>query len=123
MPYLLNDEEASELIRGLRAHDRRAVEQLYSLFAPRLLAYVRGMVNDVLGDPRTRARGWVRAEVIDATRRGDPTVCGRDAAHHQWTLMCLELWARTYVDRPREELGTPLAPLGASLCASEAATA
>lgn len=78
----------------------------------------RGMVDDVLGDPRTRARGWVRAEVIDATRRGDPSACGRDAAHHQWTLMCLELWARTYVDRPREALGEPLAALGASVVTS-----
>ena len=71
----------------------------------------RGLVDDVLGDPRTRARGWVRAEVIDATRRGDVSVCGRDAVHLQWTLICLELWARTYVDRARGELGEPVGPL------------
>ena len=50
-------------------------------------------------------------EVIDATRRGDPSACGREAVHHQWTLMCLELWARTFVDRPRAELGAPLPAL------------
>jgi hypothetical protein len=32
--------------------------------------------------------------------------------------MCLELWARTYVDRPREALGEPLAALGASVVTS-----
>ena len=71
----------------------------------------RPMVQDILGDPRTRSRGWVRADVIDATLRGDPFACGREAVHHQWTLMCLELWARTFVDRPRAELGAPLPAL------------
>lgn len=58
---------------------------------------LKGVVNDVLRDPRTAARGWL-----------DPDGVSRTLAEHEsgaakhgttlWGLMMLELWARRFLD-------------------------
>ncbi|HJZ72594.1 MAG TPA: asparagine synthase (glutamine-hydrolyzing) [Vicinamibacterales bacterium] len=56
--------------------------------------------RDILHDPRTRQRGWTRphevAALVEQHRTG-----ARDHAKRLWALVCLELWARTHVDRAR----------------------
>jgi asparagine synthase (glutamine-hydrolysing) len=58
---------------------------------------LRDFVGDVLLSQRSRERGWLNARqletVIKAQRSGE--------SHGQalWSLLCLELWARTFLDR------------------------
>jgi asparagine synthase (glutamine-hydrolysing) len=79
-------------------------------FNPPLVRWLSGpgaaLAADVLGDPRTAARGWLAPAALARYRQ--PQSGGGDV-FRQWSLLCLELWARTYVDRPREELASPIA--------------
>jgi asparagine synthase (glutamine-hydrolysing) len=64
------------------------------------------LAREVLLDRRCRERGWL-----------DPEGVGRLLANADWreerrvrqvfTLVCLELWAQVWLDRPRESLGGP----------------
>ena len=79
-------------------------------FNPPLERWLRGagapLAAGVLRDPRTRGRGWIAPAVLERHAGAQEDGAG---TYRQWALVCLELWARTYVDRPRGELGTPLA--------------
>jgi asparagine synthase (glutamine-hydrolysing) len=58
--------------------------------------------RDILHDPRTEQRGWTRSREVAALvaqhRSG-----ARDHAKRIWALVCLELWARTHLDRAGTE--------------------
>jgi len=56
-----------------------------------------GFVRDVLLDPRARARGWFDPKGVAALLA--PQRNGRPAdGQSVWTLLCLELWAREFLD-------------------------
>ncbi len=78
-------------------------------FNPPLVRWLSGpgaaLAADVLGEARTAARGWLAPATLARYRQ--PQVGGGDV-FRQWSLLCLELWARTYVDRPRAEFGSPI---------------
>jgi asparagine synthase (glutamine-hydrolysing) len=58
---------------------------------------LRGWVDDVLRDPRTRGRGWFRPAAVD--RLIDDHAAGRaNHAHRLWNLLMLELWHRAWID-------------------------
>jgi asparagine synthase (glutamine-hydrolysing) len=58
--------------------------------------------RDVLLDSRTVGRGWTdRREVARLLHQHE--VGSRDHAKRIWALVCLELWARRYVDAGSRE--------------------
>ena len=59
-----------------------------------------GWAREILTDPRSRQRGWTRASEV-AALLGQHERGTRDHAKRIWALVCLELWARTHVDRAR----------------------
>jgi hypothetical protein len=68
--------------------------------------YGRTMDETKLLDPRTLARGLFRPEAIKTML--DEHASGRvNHRYRLWTLLMLELWFRTYVDRPRSQLTGP----------------
>ena len=64
------------------------------------------LAREILLDDRTRSRGWLSRDGVGQLLGGAGL---RDElrARRVFTLLCLELWARAYVDRPRGELGAP----------------
>ena len=80
------------------------------------------LAREVLGDARARERGWLDprgvADVLEA-----PGLRDERRVRQVWALVCLELWAQTYLDRPRESLERPLAalPVGTSALKDPAA--
>ena len=64
------------------------------------------LAREVLLDTRTRQRGWLAARAVESLLAGGDL---RDEvrAKRVFALVCLELWARTFVDRPRSELSRP----------------
>lgn len=67
---------------------------------------LRTAIYQVLLDPRTLARGLFRPEAIKTML--DEHAGGRvNHRYRLWTLLMLELWFRTYVDRPRTQLTGP----------------
>jgi asparagine synthase (glutamine-hydrolysing) len=78
------------------------------------------LAREVLLDPRARGRGWIDPAAVErllGSQRDDR------GARQIWALLCLELWARTYCDRPREQLATPLPPAALGAVARAAAAA
>jgi asparagine synthase (glutamine-hydrolysing) len=69
------------------------------------------LAREVLTDPRARGRGWFDPAAVERVL-ADPAQRAERRARQTWSLVCLELWARTYLDRGRDELVAPLAPLG-----------
>jgi len=61
------------------------------------------LAREVLFGPRARARGWLGPREAPGARAS--TRVGQ-----VWTHVCLELWAQSYVDRPREAAAAPDAP-------------
>lgn len=65
------------------------------------------LAREVLLDQRARGRGWLDTAAVERLLSGtslqDPQI-----ARRAFTLVCLELWAQTYVDRPREALDRPM---------------
>jgi asparagine synthase (glutamine-hydrolysing) len=60
---------------------------------------LREMAYDTLLDPRARARGYFRPEVVQ--RYLDEHVQGQGHHHVRlWALLMLELWHRTFLDGP-----------------------
>ncbi len=67
---------------------------------------LRQVVYDVLLDPKTLARGILDGEKMRTLL--DEHVSGRvNHRHRIWELLMLELWFRTYIDRPRAALAGP----------------
>jgi asparagine synthase (glutamine-hydrolysing) len=59
-----------------------------------------GWAREILFDPRSRQRGWTRTQEVSALL-AQHEQGSRDHAKRIWALVCLELWARTHVDRVR----------------------
>jgi hypothetical protein len=68
---------------------------------------LRDLARETLLDGRSGRRGWLNLKGVAAMLDRDSRQPGRQA-HQIFALTCLELWARTYVDRSREELHSPL---------------
>jgi asparagine synthase (glutamine-hydrolysing) len=64
------------------------------------------LAREVLLDPRTRQRGWLEPRAVESLL-ADVRMRKDMLAKRTFTLLCLELWARTYLDRPRAELVAP----------------
>jgi asparagine synthase (glutamine-hydrolysing) len=64
------------------------------------------LAREVLLDERTRQRGWLEPRSV-AALLADERMRKDTRAKRTFTLVCLELWARTYLDRPREALVAP----------------
>jgi asparagine synthase (glutamine-hydrolysing) len=64
------------------------------------------LAREVLLDGRARARGWLEPAAVQQLLAGGSLREGL-RAKRTFTLVCLELWARTYLDRPRAELAAP----------------
>ena len=65
------------------------------------------LAREVLLDPRARARGWLDPRGVEGVlKAGDAREDRR--ARQVLALVCLELWAQTYLDRPRDRLAEPL---------------
>ena len=68
------------------------------------------LAREVLLDPRARGRGWLDPRAVE--RLIDAPARHPDRhARQVFALVCLELWAQTYVDRPRDSLTAPLATM------------
>jgi asparagine synthase (glutamine-hydrolysing) len=65
------------------------------------------LARDVLLDPRARRRGWLDPAAVERQLADEGSRDDR-RTRQTWALLCLELWAQTYVDRPREALDSPL---------------
>ena len=64
------------------------------------------LAREVLGDRRARERGWLDSAEVERVLAGrglEPDV----RAKRVFTLVCLELWAQCYLDRPRASLVAP----------------
>jgi len=71
---------------------------------------LRPVAYDVLLDPRTLQRGMLDGDAVRALL--DEHVAGLvNHGYRIWELLFLELWFRTYVDRPRAELTSPAGSL------------
>jgi asparagine synthase (glutamine-hydrolysing) len=64
------------------------------------------LAREVLLDKRCRDRGWLDPKGVERVLNGTGTRDDR-RARQVFTLLCLELWARAWVDRPREQLVQP----------------
>src|SRR6185503_1690432 len=65
-----------------------------------------GWARDILLDPRSRQRGWTQPNQVAALLRQHESGA-RDHAKRIWALVCLELWARTHVDRAAARARVP----------------
>jgi asparagine synthase (glutamine-hydrolysing) len=64
------------------------------------------LAREVLLDRRCRERGWLDPAGVEGVLSGAGRA-GASGARRVFTLLCLELWAQTWVDRPRESLDQP----------------
>jgi len=64
------------------------------------------LARDVLLDRRCRDRGWLDPAGVERLL-GERETRESTRARQLFTLVCLELWAQTWMDRPREELVAP----------------
>ncbi len=64
------------------------------------------LAHEVLLDRRCRDRGWLRPAAVEGLLAPGK---GRESrrARQVFTILCLELWAQTWLDRPREALAAP----------------
>jgi asparagine synthase (glutamine-hydrolysing) len=69
------------------------------------------LARELLLDPRARGRGWLEPRAVERLVAARPHDSERHA-RQVFTLVCLELWAQTYLDRPRAALAAPLAAPG-----------
>lgn len=99
------------LKRALRDHLPRSIlhrdKQGFALPIGRWFRHdLRQVVYDVLLDPRTLARDIFDSRAVHTML--DEHVSGRiNHRHRIWELLVLELWFRTYIDRPRAALIGP----------------
>jgi asparagine synthase (glutamine-hydrolysing) len=57
-----------------------------------------GFTRDILLDPRARGRGWFDAKRVESLLGHNGRGPQRDG-QSVWTLLCIELWAREFLDR------------------------
>jgi asparagine synthase (glutamine-hydrolysing) len=77
------------------------------------------LAREVLHDRRARGRGWLDPRGVEDVLESRGLRDER-RVRQVWALVCLELWAQTYLDRPRESLDRPLAALpGAAAARSD----
>jgi asparagine synthase (glutamine-hydrolysing) len=69
------------------------------------------LAREVLLDPRARGRGWFDPRGIEVLLSGEGQRVER-AARQTWALVCLELWAQSYLDRPGDAFSAPLPGAG-----------
>jgi asparagine synthase (glutamine-hydrolysing) len=69
------------------------------------------LAREVLEDRRARERGWLEPRAVSRVLAGGGLREER-RARQVFALVMLELWAQTYLDRPRETLDTPLPVAG-----------
>ena len=99
------------LKRALRDHLPKSIQhrgkQGFALPIGRWFRHeLRQVAYDVLLDPRTLARGMFDGQAVRTML--DEHANGRiNHRYRIWELLMLELWFRTYVDRPRAELTSP----------------
>jgi asparagine synthase (glutamine-hydrolysing) len=67
---------------------------------------LRALASETLLDGRCARRGWLNPKGLAGVLGRESRHPGR-RAHQVFALTCLELWARTYLDRPREDLHSP----------------
>jgi len=68
---------------------------------------LRALAGEALLDGRSARRGWLNPKGVAALLEPGSRQPGRQA-HQIFALTCLELWARTYLDRSRDKLHSPL---------------
>jgi asparagine synthase (glutamine-hydrolysing) len=68
------------------------------------------LAREVLLDPRALGRGWLDPRAAERLLEGNGARDDR-RARQVWSLVCLELWAQTYLDRAREQVDRPLGPV------------
>jgi asparagine synthase (glutamine-hydrolysing) len=66
------------------------------------------LARETLLDPRALARGWFEPRAVERLL-ADRTTRAERLTRRLWALVCLELWAQCYLDRPREALAAPVA--------------
>ena len=66
------------------------------------------LAREVLLDTRARDRGWLDQGAVRALLDGE-RLRAAEKARRLWTLVCLELWAQTFLDRPA---GAATGPVG-----------
>jgi len=67
-------------------------------------AELRQFTRETLLGPEARGRGFFRPRAVEALLREHES--GRQRHHHRiWALLCLELWFRTFLDRPNPDSG------------------
>jgi hypothetical protein len=66
------------------------------------------LAREVLPDPRARSRGWLDPAHVERVLDGSGLWDERRSVQ-VWSLVCLELWAQTYLDRPGDRIIEPLA--------------
>ncbi len=66
------------------------------------------LAAEVLLDRRSRTRGWLDPRAVERQLRDTGSRDDR-RSRQTWALLCLELWAQTYADRPRESCAAPMA--------------
>jgi asparagine synthase (glutamine-hydrolysing) len=69
------------------------------------------LAREVLEDARARDRGWLDARAVSRVL-SDGGLREERRARQVFALVMLELWAQTYLDRPRDALDAPLPPPG-----------
>jgi asparagine synthase (glutamine-hydrolysing) len=65
-----------------------------------------GLAREVLLDRRARGRGWLDPRAVDGLL-GPGGAPGPHRTRRLWAMVCLELWAQSYLDRPRSALDAP----------------
>ncbi|HTO92080.1 MAG TPA: asparagine synthase (glutamine-hydrolyzing) [Candidatus Sulfotelmatobacter sp.] len=65
------------------------------------------MAREVLYDSRARSRGWLDPAGVRAVVES-PGMRDQRRVRQVWALVCLELWAQCYLDRPAAALDQPL---------------
>ncbi len=91
------------LKRAMEAHLPREILTRRKMgFGVPLGAWFRGVLKDfateVLSDPRTLQRGIIRRQAVDALLEAHARA-RRDWSSQIWSLICFELWCRTWLDR------------------------
>ena len=68
---------------------------------------LQSVAYDILLDTRTLQRGILDGEAVK-TLLDEHTSGQINHGYHIWELLFLELWFRTYIDRPRAKLTGPV---------------